>query len=73
MKTPNENTWIVTFADLVTLLLVFFILLFSISTIKEESFHETINSVKSALKGTGQGSNVGAGAGTKDEIDSKKV
>ncbi len=69
----NENSWIVTFADLVTLLLVFFILLFSISTIKEESFKETINSVKSALKRTGQGSNIGAGAGTKDEIDSNKV
>ena len=69
----EENTWIVTFADLVTLLLVFFILLFSISTIKEESFKETIDSVKSALKGTGQGSRAGAGAGTKVDKDSTKV
>lgn len=69
----EENNWIVTFADLVTLLLVFFILLFSVSTIKEESFEETIDSVKSALKGTGQGSRAGAGAGSKIDKDSSKV
>ena len=69
----DNNAWIVTYADLVTLLLVFFILLFSVSTIKQESFDETIDSVKSALKNTGKGSAAGAGAGTKDDIDSKKA
>ena len=69
----EDNGWIVTFADLVTLLLVFFILLFSVSTIKEESFEETVDSVKKALSRTGQGSDAGAGAGTKDDKDSKKV
>jgi len=68
-----DNNWIVTFADLVTLLLVFFILLFSVSTVKEESFEETIDAVKSALKGTGKGSKAGAGSGTKDDKDSTKV
>ena len=69
----QENSWIVTYADLVTLLLVFFILLFSVSTIEEDSFAETIDSVKSALKGTGTGSRAGAGAGSKDDKDSTKV
>lgn len=69
----DNNSWIFTFADLVTLLLVFFILLFSVSTIKEESFEETIDSVQTALKRTGQGSDAGAGAGSKDEKDSRKV
>ncbi|MEH6446183.1 MAG: OmpA family protein [Oceanospirillaceae bacterium] len=69
----DDNGWIVTYADLVTLLLVFFILLFSVSTIKEESFEETIDSVKTALKGTGQGSNAGAGAGSKDDKESTKT
>ena len=69
----QENSWIVTYADLVTLLLVFFILLFSVSTIEEDSFAETIDSVKSALKGTGAGSRAGAGAGSKDDKDSTKV
>lgn len=54
----NENSWIVTFADLVTLLLVFFILLFSISTLKKDSFIKTIDAVKTALQGTGAGSKV---------------
>jgi chemotaxis protein MotB len=69
----ESNSWIVTFADLVTLLLVFFILLFSVSTVKEDSFEDTINSVKSALKRTGTGSNIGAGAGTVDDEKSEKV
>ncbi|MFT5706548.1 MAG: chemotaxis protein MotB [Oceanospirillaceae bacterium] len=69
----DDNGWIVTYADLVTLLLVFFILLFSVSTIKEESFEETIDSVKTALKGTGKGSNQGAGSGSKDDKDSTKT
>ncbi len=69
----QENGWIITYADLVTLLLVFFILLFSISTIEEESFEETIDAVKSALKGTGTGSRAGSGAGSRDEKDSTKA
>ncbi|OUS33378.1 hypothetical protein A9R01_09635 ['Osedax' symbiont bacterium Rs2_46_30_T18] len=51
----QNNAWIVTFADLMTLLLVFFVLLFSISTLEEDIYVKTIESVKSALKGTGAG------------------
>ncbi len=69
----DDKAWLVTFADLVTLLLVFFILLFSVSTIKEDSFNETIDSVKSALNNTGEGSTAGAGSGTKEDVDSKKA
>jgi len=69
----ENNSWIVTFADLVTLLLVFFILLFSVSTVKEDSFEDTINSVKSALNRTGTGSDAGAGSGRKEDQDSEKV
>ncbi|MGB1238003.1 MAG: OmpA/MotB family protein [Pseudomonadales bacterium] len=61
----NDNGWIVTFADLVTLLLVFFILLFSISTLEKETFVKTIDAVKTALQGTG--------AGTQALIDVEKV
>ncbi|MCJ8298731.1 MAG: OmpA family protein [Pseudomonadales bacterium] len=52
---PQQNNWIVTFADLMTLLLVFFVLLFSISTLEEDIYVKTIESVKTALKGTGAG------------------
>ncbi len=41
--------WIATFADLVTLLMCFFVLLFAMSTIQEETFKELIQSLKSAL------------------------
>lgn len=41
--------WIATFADLVTLLMCFFVLLFAMSTIQEETFKELVQSLKSAL------------------------
>ncbi|MFW5837486.1 MAG: OmpA/MotB family protein [Desulfovibrionaceae bacterium] len=45
------NDWITTFADLCMLLLVFFILLFSMSTLDTEKFSESFLSVKKALSG----------------------
>lgn len=41
--------WMATFADLVTLLMCFFVLLFAMSTIQEETFKELVQSMKSAL------------------------
>lgn len=41
--------WMVTFADLVTLLLVFFILLFSISSVETERFKSVLSSIQIAL------------------------
>ena len=41
--------WMATFADLVTLLMCFFVLLFAMSTIQEETFKELVQSLKSAL------------------------
>lgn len=41
--------WLVTFADLVTLLLVFFILLFSISSVETEKFKSVLSSIQIAL------------------------
>ncbi|MFT7673189.1 MAG: chemotaxis protein MotB [Gammaproteobacteria bacterium] len=40
-----ENAWVVTFADMMTLILVFFILLYTLSEFEEKSFHELISSV----------------------------
>ncbi len=45
----EETGWLVTYADLVTLLLVFFVLLFSLSSLKQEKFMSAINSIKSQL------------------------
>lgn len=49
----SEPGWMVTYADLMTLLLVFFVLLFSISTVKKEQFASTIRSFQLAIGDTG--------------------
>ncbi len=41
--------WIMTYADLVTLLFAFFVLLYSMSSVQQESFKELVQSLKSAL------------------------
>lgn len=45
--------WITTFADLMTLLLVFFVLLFSMSSVEKEAFEETARSLNIALSRDG--------------------
>lgn len=45
----SENSWITTFADLTLLLLVFFIMLFSMSTLDQEKFTDSFLSVRQAL------------------------
>lgn len=42
--------WIVTYSDLMTLILVFFILLFSISSLNEKKFERVLESIKMSLK-----------------------
>ncbi|MBW1993143.1 MAG: OmpA family protein [Deltaproteobacteria bacterium] len=45
----HKADWIVTFADLMTLLLVFFVLLYSISTLNLEKFKNAIKSIQVSL------------------------
>lgn len=45
------NEWLTTFADLSMLLLVFFVLLYSMSTLDTEKFSKTFSSVTKALSG----------------------
>jgi chemotaxis protein MotB len=45
----ESAVWIVTFADLMTLLLVFFILLYSISTLNMQKFKYAIESIQQSL------------------------
>ena len=47
----SSNEWMTTFADLSMLLLVFFVLLYSMSTLDTEKFSETFSSVTQALQG----------------------
>ena len=41
----GSNAWVVTFADIMTLVLVFFILLYALSDFNDESFYELISNV----------------------------
>ncbi len=49
MEEPTAPFWLVTFSDMVTLLMVFFILILSFSTIQLEKFKGAMSSMKGAL------------------------
>lgn len=51
MEEDDSGGWIYTFADLMTLLLVFFVLLFSLSSIEKEQFEKAMRSLNQALQG----------------------
>ncbi|MFB9887694.1 OmpA/MotB family protein [Balneatrix alpica] len=53
MEEEESQGWLATYADLMSLLLVFFILLFSISTIQIERFKEVFTSVRFSLTQAG--------------------
>lgn len=66
-----ENTegsnWLTTFSDLMSLLLTFFVLLFSMSTISEDKFSSASSSIQNALIGeTGSGSIIDGGSITNE-------
>jgi chemotaxis protein MotB len=48
-KVEGAPAWMATFADMVTLLMCFFVLLFAMSSTQQESFKELVESLKSAL------------------------
>ncbi len=49
VKKPGAPFWMVTFSDMVTLLMVFFIMILSYSTIELEKFKGAVSSMKGAL------------------------
>jgi len=51
MEDDNSAGWIMTFADLMTLLLVFFVLLFSMSNLEKEQFAQAARSFQLAFQG----------------------
>ncbi|MGL4338004.1 MAG: flagellar motor protein MotB [Turicibacter sp.] len=50
-KVVNQGNWLMTYSDLMTLLLAFFVLLFSMSSIEDQKYQIMINSLQNALIG----------------------
>lgn len=48
----NSDRWLITYSDLVTLLLVFFIVMFSMSSIENQRFNALVSSLKSSFQGS---------------------
>jgi chemotaxis protein MotB len=63
---PNED-WLTTYADAITLLMAFFVLMFSISEIKQEKFLEFTSSIDAAL-----GDRAALGMPTPEHVDADK-
>lgn len=53
-EAPEDDTkdWLITYADMITLILAFFIMLFSISTMNLPKFQETMGAIKMAMSKT---------------------
>ncbi|EST10680.1 OmpA/MotB family protein [Sporolactobacillus laevolacticus] len=47
----NSERWLVTYSDLITLLLVFFIVMYSMSSIENQKFNALVSSLKSSFQG----------------------
>lgn len=78
VKEANHERWLITYADLITLLLIFFIVLFTFSNIDAKKFAGIAESLSKALGGgasmilEGQGPSVVSGAPvSEDRIQSK--
>lgn len=50
LKDEDEGTWFVSLADLLTLLLCFFVLMLSVSHLDQERYHKVADSLEEALK-----------------------
>ena len=50
----NRDRWLITYADLITLLLIFFIVMYSMSMVDAKKFEQVAASLMSALSGRGQ-------------------
>ncbi|HUJ74949.1 MAG TPA: flagellar motor protein MotB [bacterium] len=50
-KEPNQERWLLTYADLITLLMIFFVVLYALSTVDVRKFQSLSNSLRIAFGG----------------------
>lgn len=48
----NQDRWLISYADFITLLFAFFVVMYSVSSINQHKYHQFSNSVDIALNGT---------------------
>lgn len=63
----DKNRWMITYSDLITLLLIFFILMFSMSSIENQRFNALISSLRSSFQGTSILEDLGYPSGDKGQ------
>lgn len=62
-KAPNHERWLITYADLITLLMIFFILMYTISNVNSKKFAQLSASLSDALVGNNSGFFIGEAPG----------
>lgn len=73
-KAANHERWLLTYADLITLLMIFFVLMYTISNVNSKKFAELSASMSKALLGQNSGEFLGEAAGKmpiKESMSSK--
>lgn len=75
-QAPGSPAWMATFSDLMNLLLCFFVLLFSMSSVDEEKWEELVNSLSSKISifsggsaSIGEGQLISTGISQLNELD----
>ncbi|TLM97883.1 chemotaxis protein MotB, partial [bacterium] len=71
-KAPNHERWLITYADLITLLMIFFIMMYTISNVNSKKFAELSASLSQALVGNNSGFFMGEAPGPV-QIDGRVV
>ena len=70
-KKENNERWLLTYSDMITLLLALFIILYSMSTINEKKLEEIAKNFHAALNNTGTSQGAGTGAGNGNALSVK--
>ncbi|MBS5938110.1 chemotaxis protein MotB [Clostridium sartagoforme] len=75
-KPENSERWLLTYSDLITLLMVFFVVLYSASNINQKKYEKLASSMNSAFTGgtgIGDSGEGGANEGSSDEGELKPL
>lgn len=67
----NEERWLLTYADLITLLMAFFLVMFAMSRVDAEKFKSLSISLSDAFNGGGSPLNMGSGAKSRSALVSR--